>query len=130
MGKSGENAVDVLNQGKRAFKEEFNEKSFTQKGSWEVLRKCAKWDAPEPVDSAPVEGGHAELFDEDPRPRPPEARAAKKTNLRACRAQEKDWAVIKFEELRFLATKTDGLSGEDLEIIEMQKEEICRIYRR
>nr|GFD37364.1 hypothetical protein [Tanacetum cinerariifolium] len=44
-----------------------------------MLRKCAKWDAPQPVDSAPVEGCHAELFDEDPRPRPPEARAAKKT---------------------------------------------------
>ncbi|GJV17194.1 hypothetical protein Tco_1362517 [Tanacetum coccineum] len=30
-------------------------------------------------------------------------------------AQEKDRAVIKFEELRFLATKTDGLSEEDAE---------------
>nr|GEU66064.1 Ras-related protein RABD2b-like isoform X1 [Tanacetum cinerariifolium] len=37
-------------------------------------------------------------------------------------AQEKDRVVIKFKESRFLATKTDGLSGEDLEIIEMQKE--------
>ncbi|GKC66180.1 hypothetical protein Tco_1098778 [Tanacetum coccineum] len=43
-------------------------------------------------------------------------------------AKEKDRAVIKFEELRFLATKTDGLSEEDAEIIEMQKEEIRQNY--
>ncbi|GKA04616.1 hypothetical protein Tco_0683736 [Tanacetum coccineum] len=131
--------MGVLNLAKKAFKDEFNGRAFTQEGSCEVLRNYPKWDAPEAVPSAPVEGGHTELFGEDSRPHPPGARAAKKTKsestsgtsgsntqvfadsmttefrLKRKLAQEKDRAVIKFEELRFLATKTDGLSEEDAE---------------
>ncbi|GKD55803.1 hypothetical protein Tco_1289190 [Tanacetum coccineum] len=70
LGKSGENEVDVLNRAKKAFKKEFNERSFTQEGPWEVFQKYVKLDVAEPVDPAPVEGGHSELFGEDPRPRP------------------------------------------------------------
>nr|GEX47812.1 hypothetical protein [Tanacetum cinerariifolium] len=102
LGKSDENEVDVLNQAKRAFKYEFNGRLFTHQGPWKVLRKCTKWNAPEPVDPAPVEGGHIELFGEDPRPRPPRARAAIEPNLRARRefngrsfTHEGPWKVLR-----------------------------------
>ncbi|GJS36340.1 hypothetical protein Tco_0534722 [Tanacetum coccineum] len=74
--------MGVLNLSKKAFKDEFNGRTFTQEGSCEVLRNYPKWDAPEAVPSAPVEGGHAELFGEDSRPRPPGARATKKNEIR------------------------------------------------
>ncbi|GJX88950.1 hypothetical protein Tco_0340964 [Tanacetum coccineum] len=74
--------MGVLNLAKKAFKDEFNGRAFTQEGSCEVLRNYPKWDAPEAVPSAPVEGGHTELFGEDSRPHPPGARAAKKNEIR------------------------------------------------
>ncbi|GKA31440.1 hypothetical protein Tco_0717745 [Tanacetum coccineum] len=42
QGESDENEVDVLNREKKAFKEEFNRRPFTQERSWEVLQKYAK----------------------------------------------------------------------------------------
>ncbi|GJS13216.1 hypothetical protein Tco_0407688 [Tanacetum coccineum] len=78
--------MGVLNLAKKAFKDEFNGRAFTQEGSCEVLRNYPKWDAPEAVPSTPVEGGHTELFGEDSRPHPPGARAAKKRNPKARRA--------------------------------------------
>ncbi|GJT46882.1 hypothetical protein Tco_0955597 [Tanacetum coccineum] len=108
--------MGVLNLAKKAFKDEFNGRAFTQEGSCEVLRNYPKWDAPEAVPSAPVEGGHTELFGEDSRPRPSGAHSmTTEFRLKRKLAQEKDRAVIKFEELRFLATKTDGLSEKDAE---------------
>nr|GEW87370.1 hypothetical protein [Tanacetum cinerariifolium] len=44
------------------------------------VTKLPKWDAPEPVPAARVEGGNAELFGEDVRPRPPGARANNNNN--------------------------------------------------
>ncbi|GKD22007.1 hypothetical protein Tco_1223710 [Tanacetum coccineum] len=108
-----------------------------------------KWDAPKLVTirTVNVEGTseeNADLFGQNKRARPPGARAAKKTKsesssrtagsqTRVCSdamqnelrlkresQQEKDRAVIKFEELWFLATRTDGLSPQYAVIIEMQ----------
>ncbi|GJZ68316.1 hypothetical protein Tco_0631556 [Tanacetum coccineum] len=136
----------------------YNPSAPFQHSSWEILRACPNWDASDlvPIRTVNVEGtsgGNTESFSEDKRPRPPGARVAKKmksesssgtagsqtsvftetmsNELRLKResAQEKVWTVIKFEELRFLATKTDGLLREDLEIIEMQKEQIRAKYR-
>ncbi|GJZ27001.1 hypothetical protein Tco_0571254, partial [Tanacetum coccineum] len=145
-GKSGENEMDAMRQGKKMFKDKHRGRSFAQESSWEILRVYPKWDAPDSVLSSTVNvkgtsGGNAEgtveLFGEDKRPRPPGARASKKTKsesssrtaknqtsvftnsmsiefrLKRESAQEKDRTVIKFEELRFLTTKTDGLSEED-----------------
>ncbi|GJT46874.1 hypothetical protein Tco_0955589 [Tanacetum coccineum] len=92
--------MGVLNLAKKAFKDEFNGRAFTQEGSCEVLRNYPKWDAPEAVPSAPVEGGHTELFGEDSRPHPPRAHSmTTEFRLKQKLAQEKDRAVIKFEEL-------------------------------
>ncbi|GKC32134.1 hypothetical protein Tco_1039428 [Tanacetum coccineum] len=122
------------------FKDKHRGRSFAQESSWEILRVFPKWDAPNTVliSTVNVEGtsganaeGTVELFGEDKRPRPPGARASKKTKsesssctagnqtsvfadsmstefrLKRESAQEKDRTVIKFEELRFLTTKTD-----------------------
>ncbi|GKD92733.1 hypothetical protein Tco_1372570 [Tanacetum coccineum] len=107
-------------------------------------------DAPEPVTISTVDvedtsRGNVDLFGQDKRPRPPGACAAKKMKSESSSStagsqttvfadtmqnelrlkwesqQEKDRTVIKFEELRFLATRTYGLSPQDVSIIEMQK---------
>ncbi|GJT05275.1 hypothetical protein Tco_0839737 [Tanacetum coccineum] len=142
---------------KKMFKDENKGRSFSQESSWEILRASPKWDAPEPVTipSVNVEGtsgGNAELFGQDKRARPLGARAAKKTKSESSSGtarsqsgmfadamqtelrlkwesqQENDRTVIKFEELRFLATKTDDLSPQDAAIIEMQKDLIRAKY--
>nr|GEV69840.1 hypothetical protein [Tanacetum cinerariifolium] len=110
-----------------------------------------KWDAPEPVTilTVDVEGtsrGNADLFGQDKRSCPPGARAANKTKSKSSSGtarsqtgvfadamqkemrlkresqQKKDRTVIKLKELRFLATRTDGLSPQDAAIIEMQND--------
>ncbi|GJT27154.1 hypothetical protein Tco_0907429 [Tanacetum coccineum] len=150
--------MDILRHKKIILKDEHKGRSFSPDSAWEILRACPNWDASDLIPILTVKfegtsGGNAEPFGEDKRPRPPGARVAKKmksesssgtagsqtsvftetmsNELRLKResAQEKVWTVIKFEELRFLATKTDGLLREDLEIIEMQKEQIRAKYR-
>ncbi|GJY14078.1 hypothetical protein Tco_0383387 [Tanacetum coccineum] len=112
-------------------KEDVATRSFGQESSWEILHVSPKWDAPDPVSipipTVNVEGtsggniiGNTELFGEDKRPRPPGARAAKKTKsesssgtgsqtsvfvetmsnelrLKRESQQDKDRTVIKFE---------------------------------
>ncbi|GKA36210.1 hypothetical protein Tco_0722701 [Tanacetum coccineum] len=100
-----------------------------------------------------MSGGNTELFGQDKRARPLRARAAKKTKFKSSSGtagsqsgmfadamqtelrlkwesqQENNRIVIKFEELRFLATKTNDLSPQDAAIIEMQKDLIRAKYR-
>ncbi|GJY45787.1 hypothetical protein Tco_0434850, partial [Tanacetum coccineum] len=83
LGKSGVNGIDVLTRAKKTFKDEFEGRTFTQESSWEILRHCPKWDAPDSVPTVHVEGetveGNVKLFAKDKRPGLPGARSGKKT---------------------------------------------------
>ncbi|GKA58186.1 hypothetical protein Tco_0757374 [Tanacetum coccineum] len=80
--KSGENEVDLMKRARGIYQDENKNSSFNHEKAWAVLRKHAKWDAPDPapVDLTEYEIVHDEhvpavntdeLFDPDPRPRPP-----------------------------------------------------------
>ncbi|GKA48999.1 hypothetical protein Tco_0741957 [Tanacetum coccineum] len=76
--------MDILRHKKIIFKDEHKGRSFSPDSSWEILRACPNWDAPDPVPILTVKvegtsGGNAEPFGEDKRPRPRGARVAKKT---------------------------------------------------
>ncbi|GJZ10169.1 hypothetical protein Tco_0544928 [Tanacetum coccineum] len=79
--KSGENEVDLMKRARGIYQDENKNSSFNHKKAWAVLRKHAKWDAPDPapVDLTEDENVHVEpvfavntdkLFGADPRPRP------------------------------------------------------------
>ncbi|GJX56855.1 hypothetical protein Tco_0286752 [Tanacetum coccineum] len=89
--KSGENEVDLMKRARGIYQDENKNSSFNHEKAWAVLRKHAKWDAPDPapVDLTEDENVHDEhvpavntdeLFGPDPRPRPPgKQRPGKKT---------------------------------------------------
>nr|GEU45723.1 hypothetical protein [Tanacetum cinerariifolium] len=158
LAKSGENEMDALRHAKRMFRDENKGISFSQESSWEIFRAFPKWDAPDPVliptvNDEGTSGENVELFGENKRPRPQGACATKKMKFESSSGtawsqmsmfaktmsnelqlkresqQEKDRIVIKFGALRFLTTKTDGLSPQDSQIIEMLKDIIRAKYR-
>ncbi|GJS95730.1 hypothetical protein Tco_0802698 [Tanacetum coccineum] len=80
--KSGENEVDLMKQARGIYQDKNKNSSFNHEKAWAVLRKHAKWDAPDPapVDLTEDENVHDEhvpvvntdeLFGPNPRPRPP-----------------------------------------------------------
>nr|GEZ32673.1 hypothetical protein [Tanacetum cinerariifolium] len=79
--KSDENEVDLMKRARGIYQAENKNSSFNHEKAWAVLRKPAKWDAPDPapVDLTEDENVHNEhvfavntdkLFGADPRPRP------------------------------------------------------------
>ncbi|GJR48674.1 hypothetical protein Tco_1316777 [Tanacetum coccineum] len=89
--KSGENEVDLMKRARGIYQDENKNSSFNHEKAWAVLRKHAKWDAPDPApvdltedENVPDEHIFAvntdELFGPDARPRPPgKQRPGKKT---------------------------------------------------
>ncbi|GJV19608.1 hypothetical protein Tco_1368628 [Tanacetum coccineum] len=86
--KSGENEVDLMKRARGIYQDENKNSSFNHEKAWAVLRKHAKWDAPDPApvdltedENVPDEHIFAvntdELFGPDARPRPPGSRGAK-----------------------------------------------------
>nr|GEZ73321.1 hypothetical protein [Tanacetum cinerariifolium] len=82
LNKSGENEVDLMKWAWGIYQDENKNSSFNHEKAWAVLRKHAKWDAPDPasVDLTEDENVHDEhvlavntdeVFGPDPRPRPP-----------------------------------------------------------
>nr|GFA11603.1 hypothetical protein [Tanacetum cinerariifolium] len=116
------------------YRDEHKGVSFSQEDAWAILKFHPKWDAPEQVDlTGDVPGAtQKDLFGHDARPRP-----AKKTKsdatastsgssastqfgelmeqeLRLKReAAERAFTLMRLEELRFLATSTKDLDGDD-----------------
>ncbi|GJR35297.1 hypothetical protein Tco_1210981 [Tanacetum coccineum] len=118
--KSGENEVDLMKQARGIYQDENKNSSFNHEKAWAVLRKHAKWDAPNPapVDLTEDENVHDEhvfavntdeLFGADPRPRPPGEAVEKAFEV----SKEKDRTITRLEELRFLALSTNDLSPDD-----------------
>nr|GEU91354.1 reverse transcriptase domain-containing protein [Tanacetum cinerariifolium] len=87
--KSGENEVDFMKRARGIYQDKNKNSSFNHEKAWAVLRKHAKWDAPDPApvdlteDNVPDEHFFAvntdELFGPDAIPRPPVNDAPKKT---------------------------------------------------
>nr|GFC38093.1 hypothetical protein [Tanacetum cinerariifolium] len=80
--KNGENEVDLMKRAQGIYHDEDKNSSFNHEKAWAVLRKHAKWDAPDPaqVDLTEDEIVHDELvfvvntdelFGADPRSSPP-----------------------------------------------------------
>ncbi|GKD86361.1 hypothetical protein Tco_1357515 [Tanacetum coccineum] len=90
--KSGENEVDLMKRARGIYQDGNKNSSFNHEKAWAVLRKHAKWDAPDPAsvelyEDENVHDEHVpavntdELFGPDPRPRPPgKQRSGKKPN--------------------------------------------------
>ncbi|GJZ70326.1 hypothetical protein Tco_0633876, partial [Tanacetum coccineum] len=80
--KSDENEVDLMKRARGIYQDENKTNSFNHEKAWAVLRKHAKWDAPDPApvdltEDENVSDEHVsavntdELFGPDARPRPP-----------------------------------------------------------
>nr|GEV74875.1 hypothetical protein [Tanacetum cinerariifolium] len=86
--KSDENEVDLMKRARGIYWDENKNNAFNHEDAWAILRKHAKWDAPDPAPVDLTEDEHDppvntdELFDSDARPRPPvKERPGKKPNL-------------------------------------------------
>ncbi|GJS15199.1 hypothetical protein Tco_0409671 [Tanacetum coccineum] len=89
--KSDENEVDLMKRARGIYQDENKNNSFNHEKTWAVLRKHAKWDAPDPAPADLTEDENVldeyvfavitdELFGPDARPRPPgKQRPRKKT---------------------------------------------------
>ncbi|GKD00920.1 hypothetical protein Tco_1171194 [Tanacetum coccineum] len=80
--KSGENEVDLMKRARGIYRDENKNNSFIHEDAWSILRKHAKWDAPDPAPVDLTEDENVldehvfglntdELFGSDARPRPP-----------------------------------------------------------
>nr|GFB20916.1 hypothetical protein [Tanacetum cinerariifolium] len=80
--KSGENEVDLMKRARGIYRDENKNNAFNHEDAWSILRKHAKWDAPDPApvdltedENVPDEHVSAvntdELFGPNARPRPP-----------------------------------------------------------
>ncbi|GJS00346.1 hypothetical protein Tco_0316854 [Tanacetum coccineum] len=75
--KNGENEVDLMKRARGIYRDENKNNAFNHEDAWEILRKHAKWDAPDPAPVDLTEDEHVppvntqELFGPDARPRPP-----------------------------------------------------------
>nr|GEW85577.1 hypothetical protein [Tanacetum cinerariifolium] len=87
--KNGENEVDLMKRARSIYQDEIKNSSFNHEKAWAVLRKHAKWDAPDPapVNLTEEENVHDEhvfafntdeLFGADPRPRLPDKQRREK----------------------------------------------------
>ncbi|GKA64419.1 hypothetical protein Tco_0764025 [Tanacetum coccineum] len=84
--KSGKNEVDLIKRARGIYRDENKNNAFNHEDAWAILRKHAKWDAPDPTPVDLTEDEHVppvnteELFGPDARPRPPgKERPGKKT---------------------------------------------------
>nr|GEV88899.1 hypothetical protein [Tanacetum cinerariifolium] len=93
--KSGENEVDLMKRARGIYQDENKNNSFNHEKAWIVLRKHAKWDAPDPSlvdltedENVPDEHVFAvntdELFGPDARPRPPVLEDSQKPLYASC----------------------------------------------
>ncbi|GJX78931.1 hypothetical protein Tco_0327080 [Tanacetum coccineum] len=104
--------MDAMRLAKTMFKDEHKGRSFAQESSSEIFHACPKWDAPDPVliPTVNVEGtsgGNAKIFGEEKTTSPG-------STLKRESDQEKDRTMIKFKELWFLTSKTDGCRKKEL----------------
>nr|GEW66116.1 hypothetical protein [Tanacetum cinerariifolium] len=105
LGKSGENDVDLMKRAQSIYHDEHKGVAFCQEDAWAILKFHPKWDAPEQVD---LTGD--------------ELHQKREAAERAFEAQaEKDRTLMRFEELRFLATSTKDLDDDDAYWIKKQK---------
>ncbi|GJZ87060.1 hypothetical protein Tco_0658670 [Tanacetum coccineum] len=102
--KSGENEVDLMKRARSIYPDENRNNTFNHEDAWATLRKHSKWDAPYPAPIDLTEGENVlavnteELFG-------PDDVAEKAFEV----AKEKDRAVMRLEELRFLSLSTKDL---------------------
>ncbi|GJT34457.1 hypothetical protein Tco_0924876 [Tanacetum coccineum] len=73
--KSGEKELDLKKRTRGIYRDENKNNSFNHENAWSILRKHAKWDAPDPAPIDLTEDENVDLTDElfvpDARPRPP-----------------------------------------------------------
>ncbi|GJR84916.1 hypothetical protein Tco_0155701 [Tanacetum coccineum] len=126
--KSGENEADLIETVKTVYLERVGKK-FQYPHVWKFLKEYPKWDAAESIDGDNLQ----EVFGPDKRERP----AGKQHYRRKCDAaeraheaqREKDLAIKKCEEMRFLMMDTSNLPPHKRAFIERQQAEIMRKYQ-
>ncbi|GJR57484.1 hypothetical protein Tco_1499646 [Tanacetum coccineum] len=133
--KSKENKADLTETVKTVYLEQVGKK-FLYPHVWKILKDYPKWDAAEPIDGDNLQ----EVFGPDKRERPAgKQRAGKKNRLKRRGAsgeanqtyeaqREKDLAIKKCEEMRFLMIDTSNLPPHKRAFIERQQAEIMRRY--
>ncbi|GKB43804.1 hypothetical protein Tco_0888746 [Tanacetum coccineum] len=115
--KSGENEADLIETVNTVYLERVGKK-FVYPHVWKILKDYPKWDAAEPIDGDNLQ----EVFGPDKRERP-----AGKQPYEAQR--EKDLAIKKCEEMRFLMIDTSNLPPHKRAFIERKQAEIMRKYQ-
>ncbi|GJX00193.1 glutathione S-transferase T3-like protein [Tanacetum coccineum] len=126
--KNEENEADLIEAVKTVYLERVGKK-FQYPHVWKILKEYPKWDAAEPIDGDNLQ----EVFGRDKRERP----AGKQHYRRKCDAaerayeaqREKDLAIKKCEEIKFLMIDTSNLPPHKRAFIERQQSEIMRKYQ-
>ncbi|GKD09697.1 hypothetical protein Tco_1189382 [Tanacetum coccineum] len=114
--KSGENEADLIETVKTVYLERVGKK-FLYPHVWKILKDYPKWDAAEPIDGDNLQ----EVFD---------YRRKCDAAQRAYEVQmEKDLAIKKCEEMKFLMIDTSNLPPHKRAFIERQQAEIMRKYQ-
>ncbi|GKA58569.1 hypothetical protein Tco_0757757 [Tanacetum coccineum] len=125
--KSGENEADLIETVKTVYLERVGKK-FQYPHVWKILQEYPKWDAAEPIDGDNLqEGSQSEsvssLVSQDYRCKCDAAQRAYEVQM------EKDLAIKKCEEMKFLMIDTSNLPHHKRAFIERQQAEIMRKYQ-
>ncbi|GKB25396.1 hypothetical protein Tco_0864797 [Tanacetum coccineum] len=117
----GENKDDLIETVKTIYLERVGKK-FLYPHVWKILKDYPKWDAAEPIDRDNLQESISSLVSQDYKRKCDAAE-------RAYEAQrEKDLAIKKCEEMRFLMIDTSNLPPHKRAFIERQQAEIMRRY--
>ncbi|GJX39113.1 hypothetical protein Tco_0252416 [Tanacetum coccineum] len=120
--KGEENEADLIETVKTVYLERVGKK-FQYPYVWKILKEYPKWDAAEPIDGDNLQESVSSLVSQDYR------RKCDATE-RAYEAQmEKDLAIKKCEEMKFLMIDTSNLPPHKRAFIERQQSELMRKYQ-